>query len=57
VEQRWGEGGAPGGRRRERERCACAVCARWEGVGEVDRGEADVWAHELVVGMEEKYER
>jgi hypothetical protein len=29
---------------------------RWEGVGEVDRGEADVWAHERVVGMEEKYE-
>jgi hypothetical protein len=26
------------------------------GVGEVDRGEADVWAHERVVGMEEKYE-
>jgi hypothetical protein len=47
---------ALGGRSRERERCAGAVYARWEGVGEVDRGEADVWAHERVVGMEEKYE-
>jgi hypothetical protein len=28
VEQRWGEGGAPGGRRRERER---DVEQRWEG--------------------------
>jgi hypothetical protein len=52
VEQRWGEGGAPGGRRREREGCGAEV----GGVGEVDRGEADVWAHERVVGMEEKYE-
>jgi hypothetical protein len=37
----------------ERER---DVEQRWEGVREVDRGEADVWAHERVVGMEEKYE-
>jgi hypothetical protein len=52
VEQRWGEGGAPGGRE-GRERGAPAQGGR---VGEVDRGEADMWAHERVVGMEEKYE-
>jgi hypothetical protein len=45
VEKRWGEGAPPGGREgRDRG-------ARWEGVGEVDRGEADAWAHERVVAL------
>jgi hypothetical protein len=46
--------GRGAGRKEKGEREGCG--AEVGGVGEFDRGEADVWAHERVVGMEEKYE-
>jgi hypothetical protein len=52
----WSRDGEREGRREEEKGEREVRRRKVGGVGEVDRGEADVWAHERVVGMEEKYE-